>query len=557
MATGFESIVLLIGAATVLGIGAQRTGQPKIIAYILAGLVLGPVGLDLVETGEMLDLFSELGLVFLLFLIGLEIDIDEVRDILRETVGIAIVQMSLTFAVGLGLAVLTGFSGLSAAIVGASLTFSSTALVVKVLTERDEATTLPGRLDVGILLVQDVAVVVVLALLTVEFSSLAQAALKLAEVLFMIAVVGALSVLSSRYFFSEVLREISENRLAFFTHGIAWAFVFITMADALGLSLEIGAFLAGIGLGQIPYSSELQETVRPLTDLFMAVFFINFGIGITGNSLQQYMLPAIATSAVLIATKFAVLFATIDRFKFTPGTSFKASVNMSQISEFGLILIGLAVAEGYTEPAASGYISMVAIMTMGSSAYLIRYRDRLEKGFKPLLKLIDSEEKTDLEVQRLKDHAVIIGYNRMAEEVCRKLSEEYEIIVVDKDSENTERLGESDYRYLYGDFGHEELRKGASLDKAEFILSLSDQRDTNTEVLREKRDDAVAILEADSFEDATELYDLGADYVILENVLAADRIAEYIELYLEDRELFKEEIGSELDKIRGEDQSQS
>ena len=554
MAAGFESVALLIGAATFLGILSQKTGQPKIIAYIIAGISLGPVGLDLVKQGEMISLFSELGLVFLLFLIGLEIDIEEIQEVLKSTVGIAVIQMALTFAAGTLTAILVGFTGTTAYTIGAAVMFSSTALVVKVLTERDEETTLPGRLDVGVLLVQDVAVVVILAFFTVNFSTPAQAALKLAEIFLMISVVAAISFGSSKYFFSKILKSMSGNRLAFFTHGIAWAFLFISLADYLNLSLEIGAFIAGIGLAQIPYSRELQEDIRPLTDLFMAIFFMNFGISISGSSLQQYFIPAIMASILLIVFKFLIFFLTIDRFKFTPKTSFTASVNMTQVSEFGLILTSLAITEGFIQSEVSGFISLVAILTMGTSAYLIRFRDRLEEQFKPLLDLFESEEKTDLEVEKLEDHAVIIGYDEMAERTCSKLAEEYDIMVIDQESDKTEKLAESDYTYVYGDFKHGEIRQGANLEEAEFILSFSEQKQVNNVLLEERKEETVVFVKANNFEDASEFYDLGADYVMIENILAGNRISEYIEIYLEDKEVFKQEINSELQHITGDEE---
>lgn len=554
MAAGFESVALLIGAATFLGILSQKTGQPKIIAYIIAGISLGPVGLDLVKQGEMISLFSELGLVFLLFLIGLEIDIEEIQEVLKSTVGIAVIQMALTFAAGTLTAILVGFTGTTAYTIGAAVMFSSTALVVKVLTERDEETTLPGRLDVGVLLVQDVAVVVILAFFTVNFSTPAQAALKLAEIFLMISVVAAISFGSSKYFFSKILKSMSGNRLAFFTHGIAWAFLFISLADYLNLSLEIGAFIAGIGLAQIPYSRELQEDIRPLTDLFMAIFFMNFGISISGSSLQQYFIPAIMASILLIIFKFLIFFLTIDRFKFTPKTSFTASVNMTQVSEFGLILTSLAITEGFIQSEVSGFISLVAILTMGTSAYLIRFRDRLEEQFKPLLDLFESEEKTDLEVEKLEDHAVIIGYDEMAERTCSKLAEEYDIMVIDQESDKTEKLAESDYTYVYGDFKHGEIRQGANLEEAEFILSFSEQKQVNNVLLEERKEETVVFVKASNFEDASEFYDLGADYVMIENILAGNRISEYIEIYLEDKEVFNKEINSELQHITGDEE---
>lgn len=557
MATGYEALALLIGIATLLGIVAEKTRQPKVMAYIIAGLLIGPVGLDLVAETEMTALLSELGLVFLLFLIGLEINIDEVKDVLRPTVGIAVIQMILVSALGFTVSSLLGFDTITSAFIGIAVMFSSTALVVKLLTNLDEASTLPGRLDIGILLIQDIAVVLILALLTVETTSPAQIALKLGEILLMISFIGVASLLSSKYVFSKILKEISDNDLAFFTHGVAWAFIFISLSQFFNLSLEIGAFIAGIGLAQVPYSRELQERVRPLTDLFMAIFFLNFGIGITGGSLQSYLPEAIIASIVLILGKFVIFFLTVDQFKFTPETSFKTAINMTQVSEFGLILASLAITEGFIAQEVSGFISMVAILTMGSSAYLIRYKGKIQKRAEHILRRFEDEDKSDIEIKALENHAVVIGYDEIAKRVCKTLKKEYDILVVDRNSKNTAELSRSDYEYIYGDLKHGEIREAARINDAEFVVSLSPEKAVNDRILEERGRNATVIVKADSIEQAVDLYDMGADYVIVKNLLTGNRLSEYIELYLEDEELFKEEVEAELKQIRGEGLSQN
>lgn len=557
MAVGYEALALLIGIATLLGIMAEKTRQPKVMAYIIAGLVIGPVGLDLVAETEMTALLSELGLVFLLFLIGLEINIDEVKDVLKPTVGIAVIQMILVSALGFTVSSLLGFDTITSAFIGIAVMFSSTALVVKLLTNLDEASTLPGRLDIGILLVQDVAVVLILALLTVETTSPAQIALNLGKILLMISFIGVASLLSSKYLFSRILKEISDNDLAFFTHGVAWAFIFISLSQFFNLSLEIGAFIAGIGLAQVPYSRELQERVRPLTDLFMAIFFLNFGIGITGGSLQAYLPEAIIASIVLILGKFVIFFLTVDRFKFTPETSFKTAINMTQVSEFGLILASLAITEGFIAQEVSGFISMVAILTMGCSAYLIRYKGKIQKKTEHILRRFEGEDKSDIEIQALENHAVVVGYDEIAKRVCKTLEKEYDILVVDRNSNNTAELSRSDYEYIYGDLKHGEIREAARIGEAEFVVSLSPEKAVNDRILEERGRDATVIVKADNIEEAVDLYDMGADYVIVKNLLTGNRLSEYLELYLEDEELFEEEVKAELKQIRGDDLSQN
>ncbi|WEL23761.1 cation:proton antiporter [Candidatus Nanohalovita haloferacivicina] len=557
MAVGYESLALLIGIATILGIVAEKTRQPKVMAYIIAGLIVGPVGFNLISETEMTSLFSELGLVFLLFLIGLEINLEEVKDVLKPTIGIAVIQMILVFLLGLATTYSLGFDLTTAVFIGAAAMFSSTALVVKLLTNLDEASTLPGRLDIGILLVQDVAVVLILALLTVQSTSPTQIALKLGEIFVMISFIAAISLLSSKYLFSRILKKLSGNKAAFFTHGVAWAFLFISLSQYFNLSLEIGAFIAGVGLAQIPYSRELQERVRPMTDLFMAIFFLNFGLGITGGSLQAYLLEAIIASIILIIGKFAIFFLVVDRFKFTPETSFKTAMNMTQVSEFGLILISLAITQGYIAQDVSGFISIVTILTMGVSAYTIRFKDEIHEKVEHLLNFFEGEEKTDIEIRKLENHVVVIGYDQIARKACETLQEEYEILVIDRNSENTAELSRSNYEYIYGDFKHGEIREAAKIPEAAFIISLSPEKAVNDRILEEKDRDSTAIVKADSIEHAVDLYDMGADYVIVKNLLTGNRLSEYLELYLEDRELFIKEVEAEMKELRGDKPSQN
>ena len=550
MNTGFESFALIIVLATFLGFVARKTKQPTVIAYIATGLVLGPVGLSMIGQTEMTRLFSELGLVFLLFFIGLEINLDEIQEVLKPAALIGVSQMALTALLGFGLGTFLGFTTVESLFIGAAAMFSSTALVVKLLTDIDEASTLPGRLDVGVLLVQDIAVVFLLALLTANFSDPATAVIRFAEIMAMIALIGGVSIASSSYLLPRLFRKVSQKPSIFFVYGLAWAFILISGADRLGLSLEIGAFFAGLSLAQLPYSSELQERVRPLTDLFMAIFFINFGLSILPGQLSAYFTEALIASAVLIAGKFGIFFGLIDRLKFTPETSFKASLNMTQISEFSIILGSLAVTEGIIGEQMLGFISLVTITTMGFSSYLLNFNHAIYSRFDHLLKKYEAEEKSDVDIDRLEGHVLVIGYNMVSDRVLDLLEQQYgDVVVVDKKPENTEELSQSPYEYIYGDFKHGEIRKASGIKTAALIISMARDMKVNHHILRDTDRNTPVFLEAENFEDAAELYDLGAEYVMIENIVTADKMADYLELYVEDPEVFKEEIQDDLETI--------
>lgn len=550
MNTGFESFAVIIVLATALSFIARKTKQPTVIAYIATGLILGPVGLSMIGETELTRLFSELGLVFLLFFIGLEINIGEIREVLKPTALIGVSQMALTALLGFGLGTLLGFTTVESLFIGAAAMFSSTALVVKLLTDIDEASTLPGRLDVGILLVQDIAVVLLLALLTANFSDPSTAVIRFFEIMAMIALIGGISIASSSYLLPKIFRKVSQKPSIFFIYGLAWAFLLISGTDQLGLSLEIGAFFAGLSLAQLPYSSELQERVRPLTDLFMAIFFINFALKIIPGQLSAYFMEAMIASVVLIAGKFGIFFGLIDRLKFTPETSFKAALNMTQISEFSIILGAIAVREGIIGDPMLGFISLVAITTMGTSSYLLNFNHAIYSRFEQILSRYESEEKGDVEVEELEGHALVIGYNMVTERVLDLLEQQYEnVVIVDKDPDNTEELSRSSHEYIYGDFKHGEIRKASGIKKAAFILSMARDRKVNHHILRDRKRDTPVFLEAENFEQAAEMYDLGAEYVMIENIVTADKMADYLDLYIEDPEVFREETQDELETI--------
>jgi Kef-type K+ transport system membrane component KefB len=546
-----QNFALIIVTAAVLGAVARKTKQPTVIAYIFTGLLLGPFFLDIIAETEGTQLLGELGLSFLLFLIGLEIKLDEIREIFREVTFIALGQMSVSALLGYLTGQAFGFTFMESVFVAAAFTFSSTAVVVKLLSSKDEISTLPGKIGVGVLLIQDVAVVLILALLSTSASTPSQIAVSIAEIGVMISVIAGISYLSSQKLLPKVFRKVSENRQAFFIHGITWAFLFITLSDSIGLSTEIGAFFAGLSLAQLPYSHELIEEIRPLTDFFMAVFFINIGLGLTGNALSTYMVEAFLAAGILMIGKFAVLFFTIDRLKFTPETSLKSALNLSQMSEFSLILGALGVSKGLISPEIFGFISLTMIITVGFSSYFIAFSENFYRRFEHVLARIDSEAKNDVEVEALEDHALVIGYDFIGRRSAEILEDEFEdVMVVDRNSANVNELSRSGYEYVYGDFGHGEIRNASQINKADFVMSLVPDFTVNRKIVEEASPDAAVFVKASNLDEAAELYDLGAHYVIQKNELVGEKMGEYVKLFLEDEELFHEEVEKDRERIK-------
>jgi Kef-type K+ transport system membrane component KefB/voltage-gated potassium channel Kch len=542
--------IVIIGAA-VLAFIAKKTNQPPLIAYLFTGILIGPVFLNLVSETTLINTLSELGLGFLLFLIGIEMKIGDIKDILAPVTRIAILQTILQTALAFIIPYYLGFTMMETIVIALCTVFGATPVIVKLLSEKDELSTLPSKIDVGVLILQDIYLIVILALFSSgSLTNPAEIGFTLVKIVFLIGVIAVLSLTSSKYLLPKVFKSVAENKHTFFAYGITWAFAFITLAQTLGLSVEVGAFLAGLGLGQIPFNRELEERIRPLTDFFMIVFFSTIGLQLSADSLLVYWKEALIASIVLMIGNFLIMFYLIDREKFTPETSFIGSINMTQVSEFSLVVGGIAVTQGYIEGDILGYLSLMALGTMSVSTYLINYNQEIYQKVDHLLERFESEEKQDVEVESFEDHIVLIGYDETVKPVLEVLEKEYEqILIIDKDSENTHDLSRVKHEYIYGDFKHSEIRKAANLGKAELVISISPDIETNKRLMEDVGRDTTVFVKATNFEDAAELYDLGAHFVIIESTISSEKTSEYLSIFLEDEKLLEEEIEEEKERI--------
>lgn len=535
---------IIIVTAAVLAVIAQRTNQPKLIAYILTGILLGPMVLDRVAGTELSTVLSDLGLAFLLFFIGAELRFDEVREILGPVVKIAVPQMALTGLLGTLLGLAFGFDPVAAVIVGLAVMYGSTAVIVKLLTDRGDHTTVPGKIDIGVLLVQDIVVIILMAIIAAGPASTGRLAMSIVEILFLVGVIAAVTMASSRYLLPVLSDIVFRDIQTFLIHGLAWFFLFVSAAEYLGLSIEVGAFLAGLGLAQLPYRSEIRERVRPLTTLFVALFFVTFGLNMEPGAFTAYWREAVIAAAVLMVGKFLIMFALTDWQQFTPHTSFIASINMTQTSEFSLVLGSAALVSGYISQEILGFLSIVALITMGLSSYLINYSGRIYQRLEPFLARIESEEKTDADISKIDNHAIIVGYNDITRRVVPVLREYVDdVVLIDRNTHNTQDAKDLSCEYIFGDAKHRGIRDSAGIDRARIIISFSEEIEANTKLLEERPSGSIAFVRATTRQEAGELYDFGADYIIRKNAIAGDQFLDHLEQYFDDPDAFEKTAG--------------
>ncbi|MCU4751093.1 cation:proton antiporter [Halobacteria archaeon AArc-curdl1] len=553
--------IILLGA-TVLGFLAKQTGQPTIVAYIIAGVILGPAVLGIVGVTELTDALSELGLAFLLFLLGIKMQLEDVRHILVPIIKISIPQMAAVALAGMGISVVLGFTLLESVLIGLAVMYSSTAVVVKMLNDKDEATSLHGKIDVGVLLVQDIVVVILLAVLAAgRPDDIAEIATTLAIVLVLAALVTVAAIGASQYVLPHVFRRIADNTEVFFLIALSWAFLFVFISDEINLflapfgieaylSIEMGAFLAGLAIAQLPYSKELRDRVNPLTDLFVMIFFVTVALTLERNELLFYWQEALLAAAVLMPVKFVIFFSLINWQRFSLETTFLGSINMIQISEFGIIVGVAAQQGGFIGTEVLGFLTLLALVTMGVSVYFIEFNHRLFERVEPVLSrwAVDGEFQESKKTYR--DHAVVIGLDEVSNTALPILTDRYEdVLVVDRTVDHIEQLEAAGYDTLYGDVQNTTIRKDAAIKAADFVLSSSVQTEINKAVLREAADDATVFVEARRIDDARELYDEGANSVLMGPHLAAVRLERYLEMYFEDRTKFQHLIEGDKEMI--------
>ena len=550
LATDFAIIVVV---ATAIGLIARQLNQPTIVAYILTGVILGPVVFDVVTEDALVENMAELGLGFLLFLLGMKMRFEDIAEILRPISNVAIGQTVLQTALAFLVALFLGFDTVEVLVIALATVFGATPIIVKVLTDKDEITALPGKIDVGVLIVQDIYLVVVLALFAADsLEDPTEIATTIAVIFVMMAFIAVFSLASSRYLLPRIFRRIADNKDVFLIVAIAWAFFFIAIAEWAALSVEVGAFLAGISLAQLPYSKELEDRITPITDFFILVFFASIGLQIESvGTLFYYYQEAIIASIVLMVGNFWIMFYLIDREGFSVETSFLGSINMVQVSEFSLVVGVLALNQEYIDDNVLGYLILMALMTMTISTYIITYNHQIYERVQPWFARFDTDDKRDTELKAYRNHAVAIGYDEVTERVLPQLKDEYgQVVVIDRKTEHIDALeAEGEYDTIFGDSRHSEVRKAATLKQADFVLSSTVQREVNEALLREVDDDAIVFVEAERIEDARILYEKGATYVIMSTYLTAEQLHDYLEAYFHDREAFEDAIIADIGRI--------
>lgn len=549
----FLELTLVLVTAGVLSLVLHFLKQPTILAYILTGLVIGPLGAFSLHEPEILHALSQIGITLLLFMVGLELDLGQLKKIgWRSAVaGIAQVVFTATFGVLIGLWM--GFSLVSSVYIAVALTFSSTIIVVKLLTEKKELQTLYGRLVVGIFLTQDFIALIILILISgnAESSVDSPVFVTLASLALKAALLCAGIILASKYVFPKVLRYVGKNDELLLVFTLAWGLglaVFVQL-PFMGFSLEIGGFLAGLALSSSAVHHEVSARVRSLRDFFILIFFIVLGSQLTLSGLQSMLWPAVVFSLFVIIGNPFIVQIILTTLGYTPRTSFLSGVTVGQISEFSLILAALGLKLGHISAEISGLVTLVAMITITTSSYAILRNENLYYRLSWLLKYISfghgQAEVTLKKVHELKNHIVLIGVHRTGKQLARSFQKnKTKFAVVDFNPDVAEYYNSLGVPAICGDASDPYIQELSGFENAKLIISTVPSLQDNkaiVESVENKKLKAKLIIICQQEDDAKKLYEHGAHYVLLPHYLNS--------LHLE-RIISHSQPGLHLNKLR-------
>ncbi|MFP4259441.1 MAG: cation:proton antiporter [Opitutales bacterium] len=489
--TGFEHTLLLdlgfivVGAAAFAFLG-KLVRMPSIVAYIFAGILLGPV-LQVVELDHSLELISELGIALLLFLVGLELSFEKIRDVGRVAVAAGVGQVVFTACGGIVICLALGFDWIASLFLAVALTFSSTVVVVKLLDQKGHLNRLYGRMAVGIFLVQDLIVILVLTLLAGlgqgEEQGLAfgPVLLGLAQAFGGMGLLLGIVLLASKYLLPRPFAWAARSPDTIFIWALFWCFLVAGLAGVLNLSLEIGAFLAGIALAQLPYNDDLRRRLHPLMSFFIAVFFVTLGIQMDLSAARENAFSAGVLSLFVIIGNPLIFMIIISRMNYSEWNSFQTSITVAQISEFSFIFAALGVSSGMIAQEVLSIIAVVGIVTITASAYMILYSDLLYRICRRLriLALFRAKQTPDEEsVSSRSGHIIVVGMNRLGVEIVLGLVQRGEqVLAVDTDP--AKLLGLDGAEILIGNVEYETVIEEIDLREAKLVVSALQIEDAN------------------------------------------------------------------------------
>jgi Kef-type K+ transport system membrane component KefB/Trk K+ transport system NAD-binding subunit len=547
-------ISLIIAIATVLTILARLVKQPPIIAYLLTGILAGPLFFNIIggDSSAIIQIFAHLGVAFLLFIVGLNLDLRVLKEVGAVSSFAGISEILVTSSIGFLIAIGLGFSNITALYIATALAFSSTVVVVKILSDKKEIDTLHGKIALGILIVEDFVAAIALMLIPLISgkAGLSYILGKLALIIGFIVIIFLFAHLVLQRF----LNYLARSQETLFLFGISWALVIATLFDKFGFSLEIGALIAGMSLASSKYNLELGGKMKTLRDFFVILFFIFFGSQLAGVISSEVIKKALLFSLFIIVGKPIIVMTILRIFGYKKRTNFLAGASLAQISEFSLIIILLGFTIGQISQEIMSLVVLIAIITIGASSYSIYYSHSIFNKLSKLLNLFERENNLDECSKKDSYDVILFGYHRIGYKILKTLKEmKLKFVVIDYNPKVILSLGEHNINCIYGDAADKEFLNELNLDKTKLVISTIPDEQSNLEIkekLKELKSQAVFIATAEQPRSAIDLYNQGVDYVLIPHHLGGDYAANMLKEFTINKLKYKSLGKKHMDELK-------
>jgi Kef-type K+ transport system membrane component KefB len=524
-------IALILIVSAILAFIAKMLRQPLIPAYVLAGLIIGPLVLGLIRNLDLIYAFSEIGIAFLLFTAGLEISFKKIKEAgLKRIALIGVLQVGIIFGIAYFLSGFLGLTTLQAAYIGIILAFGSTMVDIKLLADRGELVTLHGRLVLGILLLQDLVAIVAIVVFTSGNFATAPLLIAFAKL------VGILvfAILLQKYVLNKLFRFAARSNELLFLSSLAVLFLFIILAYVSDLSIVIGAFIAGVSLANSPFKIELESRISPLRDFFAILFFVALGMQIvfTGIGSRMVLFWVLLATAFIIKPLITLVLLRLTGYR--PRTSFLTAISLAQLSEFSLIIGAIGVSLGALDMSIFSTVILATIITMSVTPYFIDFKEGIYRFLKypvALLRWLPMMEDLEYENKKCKE-VLLVGSHRMGGALMEELlTKKDKLLIVDYNPEVINVLKKKKISCIYGDITSPELIDKIDVKKLKLVISTIPNYEETLHLVKKVKmlsPKANVVVTGSRISETLKLYAAGADYVVTPKIIAGQELANII-----------------------------
>ncbi|MAE91827.1 MAG: sodium:proton exchanger [Pelagibaca sp.] len=546
----FYELAALVVLASAIGFCGVLLRQPMIVSFIAAGVLAGPSALNIVHSHEHIELLAELGIAVLLFLVGLKLDLKLIRTLGPVALATGLGQVAFTSAIGFLIGITLGLDTVTSLYVAVALTFSSTIIIVKLLSDKREVDSLHGRIAVGFLIVQDLVVVLAMMVLSAlgigtQPETESSALQKIGSVLVYGMIMLGFVLIFIRYLATPIVSRIARSQELLITFAIGWATLLAAIGSQLGFSKELGGLLAGISLASTPFREAIVARLASLRDFLLLFFFIALGSQLDLSLLGSQIMPAMVFSIFVLIGNPLIVIAIMGGMGYRKRTGFLAGLTVAQISEFSLIFMAMGLSLGHVSAEALGLVTLVGLITIALSVYMISYSHGLYSKLEPLLSVFERripyrEHALESQPSSIQTYDVILfGLGRYGKALAHYLQQKgYSLLAVDFNPEEVRHWREQGHLVMYGDASDPAFIHDLPLKGVKWVVSAMPQHDLGVthedprlallEGLKQQHYEGEIAISTQQPHDQQVLKDKGASLVLLPFYDAAERAVERI-----------------------------